>query len=66
MSANDKYDFPYNTSAGPLEYLDASITNLFYHNNLIHDFLYAAGFDEARCVISLYVTELIGTILLAI
>ena len=30
----------------PAEYLDASLTNLFYWTNLLHDVLYHYGFDE--------------------
>ena len=28
------------------EYINASITNLFVHNNFLHDVLYQYGFDE--------------------
>jgi hypothetical protein len=31
----------------PVDYEDAAITNLFYWNNIVHDVLVAAGFDEA-------------------
>ena len=31
----------------PAEYLTASITNLFYWNNILHDIHYQYGFDEA-------------------
>ena len=31
----------------PESYVDASITNLFYWNNIIHDIYYLYGFDEA-------------------
>jgi hypothetical protein len=37
-------DFPINTGKANTE---AAITNLFYWNNLIHDYLYRLGFDEA-------------------
>jgi extracellular elastinolytic metalloproteinase len=30
----------------PTDYKDASTTNLFYWNNIMHDVFYAAGFDE--------------------
>jgi hypothetical protein len=30
----------------PGSYIDASVTNLFYWNNIIHDVLYQYGFDE--------------------
>lgn len=41
------FHFPYDTnytSANPS--LDASLTNLFYWNNVIHDIMYQYGFDE--------------------
>ena len=40
------FDFPFNFSQQPVNYLDASITNLFYVNNMMHDLLYHYGFDE--------------------
>lgn len=42
------FHFPYgpNYSASNT-YIDASLTNLFYWNNIIHDVLYQYGFDEA-------------------
>lgn len=40
------FDFPINFSQQPVNYLDASITNLFYVNNMMHDLLYYYGFDE--------------------
>lgn len=30
----------------PNDYVNASITNLFYWNNIIHDLFYHYGFDE--------------------
>jgi hypothetical protein len=33
-------------SLQPGSYIDASVTNLFYWNNIIHDVLYQYGFDE--------------------
>ncbi|MFT6998566.1 MAG: PKD repeat protein [Cryomorphaceae bacterium] len=41
------FDFSLNISNNPDTYRDAAITNLFYANNVIHDILYANGFDEA-------------------
>lgn len=44
---NLNFVFPYsNPDQSPSEYLNASITNLFYINNKIHDLLYHFGFDE--------------------
>ena len=40
------FDYPYNQPAGPDSYQSASITNLFYANNRIHDLLAVYGFDE--------------------
>ncbi|MDP5169364.1 MAG: T9SS-dependent M36 family metallopeptidase [Bacteroidia bacterium] len=40
------FDFPLNLNQNPAGYQDAAITNLFYWNNLIHDFTYLYGFDE--------------------
>jgi len=41
------FDFPVNLNQAPSTYRDASIVNLFYWNNIIHDVLYQYGFDEA-------------------
>jgi len=41
------FDFPLDFSNSPDQNLDASITNLFYWNNLMHDVWYHYGFDEA-------------------
>jgi hypothetical protein len=40
------FDFPYDLPQPPANFLDASITNLFYWNNIIHDVTYHYGFDE--------------------
>jgi len=40
------FDFPYGLPQPPADFLDASITNLFYWNNIIHDVTYQYGFDE--------------------
>lgn len=40
------FNFPFSSAADHDENLDASITNLFYANNVMHDFLYRYGFDE--------------------
>lgn len=41
------FDFPYDgDSAQPSTYLNASITNLFYMNNIMHDVWYKYGFNE--------------------
>lgn len=41
------FDFPINLAMEPSTYLSASVTNLFYWNNIIHDIFYLKGFDEA-------------------
>ncbi len=46
-SASLDFDFPIDLSQQPVNYLDASTTNLFYWSNIMHDILYTHGFDEA-------------------
>ncbi len=41
------FDFPVNLNQAPSNYRDASIVNLFYWNNIMHDVFYQYGFDEA-------------------
>ncbi|KAI8928736.1 Fungalysin metallopeptidase-domain-containing protein [Entophlyctis helioformis] len=40
------FDFKANFSQQPSTYLDATITNLFYYNNIIHDLFHVYGFNE--------------------
>src|SRR5690554_2601416 len=40
------FNFPLNLSQEPIGYLDASVTNLFYVSNVMHDVWYRYGFDE--------------------
>ncbi|MDP1727047.1 MAG: T9SS-dependent M36 family metallopeptidase [Bacteroidota bacterium] len=40
------FDFPMDSNANPSNYVRASITNLFYWNNVIHDVFFRYGFDE--------------------
>ncbi|WP_452223982.1 T9SS-dependent M36 family metallopeptidase [Lacinutrix chionoecetis] len=40
------FDFPFNQAQQPIGYLEASLTNLFYMNNIMHDVWYQYGFDE--------------------
>ena len=40
------FDFPYNGDQVASTYQAASITNLFYMNNIMHDVWYRYGFDE--------------------
>jgi len=41
------FDFPFTLNLEVDSILDASITNLFYMNNMLHDVMYYYGFDEA-------------------
>jgi extracellular elastinolytic metalloproteinase len=41
------FDFPINLTQQPSTYQPASVTNLFYWNNIVHDVLYHYGFNEA-------------------
>ena len=40
------FDFELNFEQQPIGYQDASLTNLFYMNNMMHDIWYQYGFDE--------------------
>ena len=41
------FDWTYDADLEPQEQQEASITNLFYLNNIMHDVFYLYGFDEA-------------------
>ena len=41
------FDFPYDDNAEPIANQNVAVTNLFYWNNIMHDFAYQYGFDEA-------------------
>jgi len=41
------FDYPLNLNTAPTGYRNASVTNLFYVNNIMHDVWYHYGFDEA-------------------
>ncbi|MCB1034000.1 MAG: M36 family metallopeptidase, partial [Acidobacteria bacterium] len=43
----NNYVFPINLAGDPTTYTSASVTNLFYWNNTLHDVQYRYGFDEA-------------------
>lgn len=49
--ASLNFDFPYVNGVGqtlqPTDYTNASLTNLFYMNNIMHDVWYQYGFTEA-------------------
>jgi len=40
------FDFDFDPTKEPQDYIDAATVNLFYSNNMLHDFTYAYGFDE--------------------
>ena len=40
------FDFPLDLTKDPTTYIDSSVTNLFYWNNIVHDVFYQYGFDE--------------------
>lgn len=44
---NFPLSFPYDTTVNPNTYTNASITNVFYWLNRLHDMLYNWGFDES-------------------
>ena len=41
------FDFPYIADGEAIDNRDAAVTNLFYMNNILHDFSYVYGFNEA-------------------
>ncbi|KAI8321637.1 hypothetical protein GQ54DRAFT_311628 [Martensiomyces pterosporus] len=47
QSAPGVFDYPIDLSKEPGTYSDASVTQLFYMVNLMHDLAYIYGFDEA-------------------
>ncbi len=46
--ADLNFDFPFDDTQDASTYQPASITNLFYWNNILHDIHYQYGFDEAN------------------
>lgn len=44
--ANLVFDFTYENTQEPGDYMPAATTNLFYMNNIMHDFTWHYGFDE--------------------
>ncbi len=42
-----QFDSPFDAELEPLGNKDAAVTQLFYMNNVMHDFTYRYGFDEA-------------------
>ncbi|MGA9771960.1 MAG: M36 family metallopeptidase [Blastocatellia bacterium] len=46
-AANQDFTFPFTLGVDPRTQRPASVTNLFYLNNIMHDFVYRLGFTEA-------------------
>jgi Zn-dependent metalloprotease len=46
FAANQNFTFPFSTAVDPRTQQAAVVTNLFYYNNIMHDFSYALGFTE--------------------
>lgn len=45
-AANQDFTFPFSTAVDPRTQQAAVVTNLFYYNNIMHDFSYGLGFTE--------------------
>jgi Zn-dependent metalloprotease len=45
-AANQDFTFPFSTTVDPRTQQAAVVTNLFYYNNIMHDFSYTLGFTE--------------------
>ena len=46
FSSTQDFTFPFSTTADPRTQQAAVVTNLFYYNNVMHDFSYNLGFTE--------------------
>ena len=47
-AATQDFTFPFSTTVDPRTQQAAVVTNLFYYNNIMHDFSYNLGFTETR------------------
>ncbi|HLG16045.1 MAG TPA: M36 family metallopeptidase [Blastocatellia bacterium] len=47
FSATQDFTFPFSTGVDPRTQRPAVVTNLFYFNNIMHDFTYRLGFTES-------------------
>ncbi|HKX26718.1 MAG TPA: extracellular metalloproteinase [Blastocatellia bacterium] len=47
VSATQNFTFPFSLTVDPRTQRAADVTNLFYFNNLMHDFVYRLGFTES-------------------
>ena len=46
FASNQNFTFPFSTTVDPRTQQAAVVTNLFYYNNIMHDFSYSLGFTE--------------------
>lgn len=46
FASNQNFTFPFDTTVDPRTQRAAVVTNLFYYNNVMHDFSYGLGFTE--------------------
>jgi Zn-dependent metalloprotease len=46
FAANQNFTFPFSTTVDPRTQQAAVVTNLFYYNNIMHDYSYTLGFTE--------------------
>ncbi|HYJ86058.1 MAG TPA: M36 family metallopeptidase [Pyrinomonadaceae bacterium] len=46
FASNQNFTFPFSTTVDPRTQQAAVVTNLFYYNNIMHDFSYNLGFTE--------------------
>lgn len=46
IAADQNFTFPFSTTVDPRTQQAAVVTNLFYYNNIMHDFSYRLGFTE--------------------
>jgi hypothetical protein len=46
FASNQNFTFPFSTTVDPRTQQPAVVTNLFYYNNIMHDFSYNLGFTE--------------------
>jgi Zn-dependent metalloprotease len=47
FASNQNFTFPFSTTVDPRTQQAAVVTNLFYYNNIMHDFSYRLGFTES-------------------
>jgi len=47
FASNQNFTFPFSTTVDPRTQRAAVVTNLFYYNNVMHDYSYTLGFTES-------------------